>query len=91
MMDLLGFTSSGLSRDELGRLSREPAGAARSADRGIEHATVVVTLASTRPRSVHGEDFLLYEILPAIEQGFGYGVTGRGGVFGKGALGDDTG
>jgi hypothetical protein len=37
------------------------------------------------------EDFLPYEMLPAIEQRFGYGVTGRGGVLGKEALGNDTG
>jgi hypothetical protein len=36
------------------------------------------------------EDFLLYEMLPPIER-FGCGVTGRGGVLGKAALGDDTG
>src|ERR1700746_2383341 len=29
------------------------------------------------------EDFLLYEMLPAIEQRFGCGGTGRRGVFGK--------
>jgi hypothetical protein len=37
------------------------------------------------------ENFPLHETLPAIEQRFGYGVTQRRGVFGKEALGDDTG
>jgi S-formylglutathione hydrolase FrmB len=33
------------------------------------------------------EDFLLHEMLPAIEQRFGCGGTGRCGVFGKGSGG----
>jgi hypothetical protein len=37
------------------------------------------------------ENFPLHEMLPAIEQRFGYGVTRHRGVFGKEALGDDTG
>jgi hypothetical protein len=37
------------------------------------------------------ENFPPHEMLPAIEQRFGYGDTGRGRVFGKEALGEDTG
>jgi len=41
LVDLVGFTSSGLSPHELGRLPREPARTARPADRRTAHAPVV--------------------------------------------------
>ena len=79
---------------ELGRLPREPAGTARPADRRTAHAAGRRRLSRlfhpARRQPVHqlSLDGCLgglpaARMLPAIEQRFGCGGTGRRGVFGK--------
>jgi hypothetical protein len=78
----------------LGRLPRELAGTARPADREQRIPPVVVAFPDCFTRlggnqyinsasTGAWEDFLLHEMLPAIEQRFGCGDTGRRGVVGK--------
>jgi hypothetical protein len=101
-MDLVGFTTSGLSHTNWVGLRENLPG---RLDRLIGEQRMLLVVAAlpdcfTRlggnqyidSASIGAwEDFLLHEMLPPIEQRFGYGATGRRGVFGKEALGDDTG
>ena len=101
-MDLVGVTSGGLSHTNwVGRRENLPGRPDRLI--GAQRMLPVAVAFPDRFTRLGGnqyidsvsigawEDFLLHEMLPAIEQRFGYRVTGRRGVFGKEALGDDTG
>ena len=94
LVDLVGFTSSGLSHTNwVGFRENVP----ERLDRliGEKHMSPVVVAFPDCFTRLGGnqyinsasmgawEDFLLQEMLPAIEQRFGCGGTGRRGVFGK--------
>jgi S-formylglutathione hydrolase FrmB len=94
LVDLVGFTSSGLSQTNwVGFRENVP----ERLDRliGEKHMSPVVVAFPDCFTRLGGnqyinsasmgawEDFLLQEMLPAIEQRFGCGGTGRRGVFGK--------
>src|SRR5919108_5938537 len=99
LVDLVGFTSSGLSHTNwVGFGENVP----ERLDRLIGEqrmSPVVVAFPDCFTRlggnqyinsAAMGawEDFLLHEMLPAVEQRFGCGGAGRRGVFGKSSRGD---
>jgi S-formylglutathione hydrolase FrmB len=94
LVDLVGFTSSGLSQTNwVGFRENLPEWLDRLiGEQGMSPVVVAFPDCFTRVagnRYINSasigawEDFLLHEMLPAIEQRFGCGGAGRRGVFGK--------
>src|ERR1700751_5527324 len=93
LVDLVGFTGSGLShtnwvgfRENLPERLDRLIGEQRMPPVVVAFSDCFTRLGSNQYiNSASGawEDFLLYEMLPAIERRFGCGGTGRRGVFGK--------
>src|SRR5260221_360773 len=94
LVDLVGFTGSGLShtnwagfRENLPERLDRLIGGQRMPPLGVAFPDCFTRLGGNQyinsASTGAWEDFLLQEMLPAIEQRFGCGGTGRRGVFGK--------
>src|ERR1700739_854981 len=94
LVDLVGFTGSGLShtnwtgfRENLPERLDPAIGGQRKASGVVAFPHCFTRLGGNQyinSTSIGAwEDYLLHEMLPAIEQRFGCGGTGRRGVFGK--------